>query len=288
MTVDELGQRTKAKHSEYGQFSDSEVGARVLSKYPEYRSQIGQSGDLPTEQGGPTSRLGATAKAMWDILPENPKNLLRNTPLAAGALGGAGAFGVGAVLPTLGGQGIRYAGDKAFDQPVPSPLQHVLELGGAALGDAVNAKMGGKEIGQAMGKAGLSDVTKAAPPSNVRTAIKLAQQIKAKGTLTPQEAAEFKPAVDSIFSKGWLSQKAYSQYAPDVAEAKGIIIKALNTIPGREQAASKITGAMTIPNAIQSTWQATRRLPLWAQIGLGIGAGGGGGLVAALKNNSGQ
>jgi len=209
-------------------------------------------------------------------------------------LGTAGAFTPipgGATMGTAAGQGIRDAMLKTMGQPLPSSLQHVGELGLSALGDAtaipaIKGNIAGKQIGEAMGNAGLNAVEKTAPPSNIRTAIKLAQQINAKGALTPEEATSLKPAIDSIWSKGWLSQKAYSQYAPDVAQASSKIADALNTVPGRAGPSADMASAMTIPNAIKGAWQATRRLPLWVQIGLGTS--GGGGLLGALTGLGGK
>lgn len=90
MTVDELGQRTKAKHPEYGHYSDSEVGARVLSKYPEYRSQIG------SEQPG-TSYAEQLEPGIYGETNPTGQKILENLGQVAGGYGIAQLIGAGAM-----------------------------------------------------------------------------------------------------------------------------------------------------------------------------------------------
>lgn len=48
MNYAELGQKVKAKYSEYGSLSDEDVGRRVAAKYPEYEQQITDRGNAVT------------------------------------------------------------------------------------------------------------------------------------------------------------------------------------------------------------------------------------------------
>lgn len=105
MTVDELGQRTKAKHSQYASMSDSEVGARVLAKYPAYRSQIGKSSQ--PNNAGLQSFADSISGAMSFI----------NNPGGEQASGGANLMqpqgdslfnrAAGGVAEYLGGKGVN-------------------------------------------------------------------------------------------------------------------------------------------------------------------------------------
>lgn len=48
MTIQELGQKTKAKYPQYQKYSDEEVGKKVLAKYPVYQAQITKGISLPS------------------------------------------------------------------------------------------------------------------------------------------------------------------------------------------------------------------------------------------------
>lgn len=56
MTIEELGQKVKAKYPEYAQMDDADIGKRVATKYPEYQAQI----DVDKPQGV----LGAVSSAL--------------------------------------------------------------------------------------------------------------------------------------------------------------------------------------------------------------------------------
>lgn len=49
MTLNELGQKVKTKYPEYKSLSDEEAGKKVIEKYPQYRSSVS---DLPAEKEG--------------------------------------------------------------------------------------------------------------------------------------------------------------------------------------------------------------------------------------------
>lgn len=232
----------------------------------------------PSKKMGGSPPLGFVAKQIWNIAPQNPKNELKNLPLAAGALGGAGPMIGGGIMGTGIGQIARYAGDKAFKQPVPSVLQHALELGGAAFGDAVTAPgKYGARIGAAEKAAGLGAVEKEAPPASIRTAVKFVNQIKDKD-LTPETAKQFKPAIDTIFKKGWLRG---TEYEPDLVQVSKKIQSTLNTIPGRAEPSAGLAKMMYVPNKIRDAYQI---LPKGARQGIawGSGAVGAGGVLAEV------
>lgn len=74
-TIEELGQKTKAKYPEYASMSDLEVGQRVLAKYPEYQSVI-----TPSDK-----RSGAQKVADFMGLGTTLKNIntIVGTPIVA-------------------------------------------------------------------------------------------------------------------------------------------------------------------------------------------------------------
>lgn len=207
----------------------------------------------------------------------DPVTNLKALPAVLGTAGALSPIPGGATIGTVGGrqlsnEGLRLMGRS--DQ-IPSTMSQVGEGALSVLGDAIaipaiKKAVLGPKIGAAETLAGLGDIEKTAPPSNVRTAIKLAQQINSKGSLTPEEAKALKPAMDSIWQNGWLSKDAYKQYAPDVADASGLIQKALNSIPGRAAPAAEMAGAMTIPNMVQKVWSA---VPRSVKYGMGVGTG---------------
>lgn len=237
--------------------------------------------DEPDSFGGMVKQAASDVftkpAAMAKDLGTNPETMANSMPTALGTLGAVSPIPGGATMGTAGGQGIRDLALKGLNKPVPGIGQHVLELGGAALGDVaaipgIKSNIAGKQIGKALSDAGLSEVEKIPPPSQVRTALVLAQKINAKGDLTPAEAVALKPAMDAIWKKGWFAQKAYTQYAPDVAKASGKIQTALNTIPGRAGPAADMASAMTIPNALSSIPRLVKSAPVWAQAAGGTAA----------------
>jgi len=219
--------------------------------------------------------LGMVAKQMWEIMPQNPKNLLKNLPLATGALGGASPIPGGAMMGTAVGQGLRSLGDKAFNQPKPSNWQIAGELGGAAIGDiaaipAIKKSYFGGQIGKAEQAAGMANIEKQAPPSGARTAVKFIQGLKNKmnaNPISPEEARSIKPALDMIHRKGWL---AGTEYGADLTQISQRINTVVNQIPGRAEAAEGMSRAMTIPRYINKGYQ---MIPKSVRQGIGYGTG---------------
>lgn len=159
----------------------------------------------------------------------------------------------------------------SVDKEFPYIHGQVPELVGSAFSDlvtipAIKSANSGKAIGQAEANAGLANVTKEAPPSGMRTAVKFVQNIKDKA-LTPEEARAMKPAIDTIFTKGWLNG---TEYMSDLAKAKSNVMSVLNKIPGRAEPAQAMANAMKAPNMISKVWSS---VPKSVKYGMGVGAG---------------
>ena len=160
-------------------------------------------------------------------------------------------------------------------------MSQVAEGGLSALGDlaaipAMKKAYFGGQIGKAEKMAGLANIEKEAPPSGMRTAVKFVQGLKNKMNetpLTPQEARSLKPALDTIFKKGWLRG---SEYSADLAQVSQRVNKVLNQIPGRGEAAQGMARALTIPRKLGQAYNA---VPPGVRKGIsyGVGAGLGGG-----------
>lgn len=59
-TLAQFGQTIKAKHPEYSDLSDEELGSKMLAKYPQYRDMV----DVPAAEPAP-SRFAS--KAIWEV-----------------------------------------------------------------------------------------------------------------------------------------------------------------------------------------------------------------------------
>lgn len=75
LTFEQLGQRVKQTHPEYGDLSDYEVGSRVVNKYPQYRDMV-ETQNVPQETQNPgiISRFFAGVK---DTVPKLGSELLQ-------------------------------------------------------------------------------------------------------------------------------------------------------------------------------------------------------------------
>lgn len=257
------------------QLQKQKASVQEAQKPPiDWRQVIGSSAK------GAFTRPAAFAKD----LGTNPVTMANAMPAALGTLGGASPVPGGGTMGTAAGQGIRDLALVALKKPVPSGMQHAGELGLSVLGDAVAIpKMKSAYFGSKIGEAekafpGMADVVKEAPPSQARTAVKLAQQLKGQD-LSPLEAKRFQPAMSSVYEKGIPFQKAFKQYSSDFQGASSAVSKGLNKIPGRAEPAAAMAKAMTVPNALrdarQAIWQnpVLRRLIYAVLTGAGIGEG---------------
>jgi len=240
---------------------------------------------IPVDQNGPTSPIGATAKAMWDILPQNPKNLLNNLPLVTSGIGAVSPVPGGATMGMAGGQGVRDLILNRLKKPVPSMLQHGLELGGAALGDviafpAINRARIGKQIGAVEQAAGvpppqqISSLPKpmAGQPvsGGLDNTIQAVERAKSEGMGSPSFWKQIKDQVDSFYGLG----KDVKLTDLDKGKLKYLsaqVQKGLNNaVPGRAPLAADLARSQMVPNVIGN---AIRSTPTWAKLAL-TGVGG--------------
>lgn len=247
-------------------------------------------GQAPGFQGSPVS--GSTEGPDWQgvisnaakealMFPETKTFKMASDPVAqaealpvlGGLAGGASPIPGGTTLGTVVGRQLSNLALKAYGRPdlVPSGAQQIAEGGLSALGDIgaipfMKKAYFGKQIGTAEAAANLGAVIKEAPPSGMRTAVKFIQNLKDQ-PFTPEEAKSLKPAVDTIFQKGWLRG---TQYEPDAVAVSQAIQKSLNEIPGRAAASAGMARAMTIPRGINQLYS---KIPPSVRRGLGYGTG---------------
>ena len=228
------------------------------------RRELARRGVPLNPSGGGKPPLSAVAKGIWNIMPQNPKNELKNLPLFAGGITAAAGIPLGALLGTGGGQILRGIGNKVFNQPQQSPLQIGGELGGAALTDIIalpaikKAYYGGK-IGEAEEAAGVITraPTKAVTPGSVgETLNDLEAQIDAGTINTPQAARDAKAVVNQIYK----NPKIYEQTSDIAVQSQRVSSKVqdlLNKIvPGRLEPSQAMAKAMVVPNAIKKGYMA--------------------------------
>lgn len=252
---------------------------------------------IPTQQQGPDWK-GVIGKALQESsfgpetisrkMVSSPTAQAKALPYLAGTAGGISPIPGGSTLGTVGGRQLSNLALKSYGRPdlIPSGFQQAVEAGGAALGDIaaippIKSAYFGKKIGEAEAQAGMANIEKMAPPSGMRTAVKMVQGLKNKmnqDTLTPLEARQIKPALDTIWKKGWLKG---SEYSADLYDVTKRINAVLNQIPARQEAVQGMSRAMTIPRMMGKTvgW-----IPQNVKRGLsfGIGEGMGGGTAFEL------
>lgn len=253
-----------------------------------------QSRAIAVDQSGPTSPLGATAKAMWDILPQNPKNLLNNLPLATGGIGAVSPIPFGATAGTALGQGARDLILKGLHKPLPSGLQHSLELGGAALGDvtafpSINRSRIGSQIGEVEARVGVP------PPQQIPSlpkpmagqpvsggldnTIQAVERAKSQGAGSPTFWKQIKDQVDSFYGLG----KDVKLTDLDKGKLKYLsaqVQQGLNAaVPGRSSLAADLAKSQVVPNAIRNV---SRSIPWWGKAA--ATAVGGDALLRVLGN----
>lgn len=210
-------------------------------------------------------------------LGTNPESMAHAMPGLMGAAGGLSPVPGGATIGTGAGQVVQDIALSALKKPIPSGLQHGLELGGAAIGDisaipAIKSAHYGAQIGQAEKAAGLGNIVKEAPPSGMRTAVKYVQSLKGKPFMSVQEARSIKPALQTIWDKGWLRG---TEYEADLFKVQTKINKLLNQIPGRAEPVAAMGKAMTIPRMISKGYKAIpSQFKRGASYGTGAAAAG--------------
>lgn len=255
----------------------AELARRELAR----RGLSTESSEAPAPQPESLQQsIGNAAKAVFTEpaafakdLATNPVTMARALPPLLGAAGAVSPIPGGATLGTVGGRQISNAALRLLKRPelIPSGLSQVLEGGLSAAGDigaipAIKGAIFGKQIGAAETAAGLGAITKEAPPSGARTAVKYVQGLKGK-EFSPQAARQAKAAMDWIFKKGWLQGTAYEPEAVEVSQA---IQRGLNQVPGRQVPAQAMAKAMTIPRNINQIYQ---KIPPAVRKGLGYGTG---------------
>lgn len=100
MTIEELGQKTKAKYPQYKDIADGDLGQKILKKYPQYQSQIG--GGKPDSGAknpqGTMSFMGQTQKPdgfFTSILKGIVKPFVQAGVTGLSAVEGAGRLAIG-------------------------------------------------------------------------------------------------------------------------------------------------------------------------------------------------
>jgi hypothetical protein len=100
MTLEQFGQKVKAKYPQYASFSDTDIANKVIAKYPQYKSAIA----LPSVQGTPVPEEGLRDK-LTEIQPhrfeERAEEFVKNP--SAGAFVKDVAAEYGTALSNIGG-----------------------------------------------------------------------------------------------------------------------------------------------------------------------------------------
>lgn len=217
------------------------------------------------------------ASAIAD-LGTNPESMANAMPPVLGTAGAVSPIPGGATMGTATGQGLRDLALKTLGKPIPSGLQHGLELGGAALGDVtaipgIKANIFGNQIGDAEKATGIvtRGATKAVTPGNVgQTLNDLEAQVDSGVINTAQGARDAKEVVDQIYGNPHIYEKSPGIQVQS-ARLSGKVQNLLNTLtPGRAEAASDYATSQTIPNAIGSIYHS---IPPVVKKGLGFGLG---------------
>lgn len=221
-------------------------------------------------------------------LATNPITQAKALPSLAGTAAAITGVPMGATIGTVGGRQISNRALKAYGREdlVPSTASQIGEGALSVAGDltaipAITKRIYGPMVGAAEKASGIANVEKEAPPGSARTAVKLVQMIKKKisdGTLSQEMARAFKPAVKTIFDKGWLRG---TEYLPDAVEVNQGIQSILNQDPIRAEAAQSLARSQVVPHAIKNVYKAIPRSVKYG-IGVGTGAAGAGGLAYAL------
>lgn len=221
-------------------------------------------------------------------LMSDPITQAKALPYLAGAAGmiglGGGATANMAVAHLLSDAALKSYGRE--DQ-IPSVGSQALDVGLAALGDMANAGLAGRAIGKAEKAAGVVTRTPLKLPTsgNVGAALdEMETTLKnalASGTpLGPQSARDIYSTAKYIANNPNIVGKS-SDILVQSSRVKAMAQAALNAaVEGRGAPAAIMATAKTVPNMVKPIIQGTRKLPLWAQIGLG--ATGAGGLLKAM------
>lgn len=246
---------------------------RYLQLKAKMGGQQDQSVDWGNIVGSAVKEATMRPGTMTRNLATDPTTQAQALPALAGMAGGASGIPMGASLGTIGGRQLSNMALRAYGQQdkIPSGTSQVMEAVPALAGDVfgfpqINKMLAGKQIGAAETAAGLNSVAKEAPPSGMRTAVKFINSLKDK-QLTVAEAKQMKPAVDTIFQKGWLRG---TQYEPEAVLLSRKIQQTLNQIPGRAQASQAMAQAMTVPRMLNKGYQ---MIPQSVRRGLGYGTG---------------
>lgn len=236
-------------------------------------------------KGGGKPPLGFVAKQMWGIMPQNPKNLLKNLPLVTGALGGASPILGGAMMGTGLGQLARGGINKLTGQPQQGLGQIGGELGGAALSDvfaipALKKSIYGRLVGaieKARGVPSSQDIPSIPMTAGqksigefVNEAVDSVKSSGGKGA--PSYWLQIKDQVDRIYRMG----KDEALTTLDKGRLRWLsdqVQKGLNAaVPGREVPAQALARSQAIPRFIGKAWSA---IPGQAKRGAAYGAGAG-------------
>lgn len=227
-------------------------------------------------------------------LATNPVTMANAMPPLLGTAGAMMPVPGGATMGTVAGQGIRDLALKGLKKPVPSLLQHGLELGGAALGDvtafpAINRARIGNEIGNVESMAGVP------PPQQIPSlpkpmagqpvsggldnTIQAVERAKSQGAGSPTFWKQIKDQVDSFYGLG----KDVKLTDLDRGKLKYLsaqVQKGLNAaVPGRGPLAADLARSQIVPNTIGNV---TRSIPWWGKAA--ATAVGGDALLRVLGN----
>lgn len=234
---------------------------------------------------GPTDYKQIIGQSMKDVfqrpaafakdLGTNPVTMAQAIPPLAGIAGAISPVPGAATLATVGGRQMSNAALNALGRQdlVPSGMSQAIEGATVGLGDvsaipAMKSAYFGKQIANAERAAGeLGGLVKEAPPSGMRTAVKYVQSLKNKPFMTPAEARAAKPALQTIWDKGWLNG---TEYSSDLQKVQAKVTNLINQIPGRAEPAAAMGVANTIPRLIKQGYNA---IPSSAKRGMGFGAG---------------
>lgn len=232
---------------------------------PTWDETSGESSDPSLGQTVQNAAIGAFQRpaAYMANLGTNPEAMANAMPTVLGAGAAMAMPWGGSTVGTAAGQGIRDAALSAMDKPIPSFTQHIGELGAAAVGDVMAVPYLKKahyasQIGKAEEAAGV--VTRAPnklpTAGNVGTSLNELEETLGRGVPGPQSARDAYATANYVTGNPTIVGKS-NEINVQANRVRALAQQRLNEqVPGRLAPARGMAGAMTIPNAIGSTWNA--------------------------------
>jgi hypothetical protein len=162
MTLDQFGQKIKAKYPAYAKLSDSDVATKFLAKFPVYKSQVQGGSDaaaLEKKAMDPNASYKPTTVSTGQVAPESGigKFMSGAVKAASPILATVGALGGGAVAGPPGamaGAAVGGAAGKAIETRAETGKVNAGKTYDAGVGQGLLEGVGGPLMSKALGAMG--------------------------------------------------------------------------------------------------------------------------------------